>query len=347
MVSSLDSFLQFIAAICFTITIDSSVFQRFWNADYYGIIKKCLSKYEVKTSTPKAKELDLYIEKHKRVIEASGRMQGAYLLLVSCILIVYELFESIFVECESVHNIAISIVLLFSFIVVTFTNWLNKWEKVILLWGITIILLITLTIVSVLYSSEIEPYVDLILSRILLRILLVLSVGIPVGCRFLYNWLYTNRYPIFLDASLFEEKKEFEAAKKAIKEKDKNGLPEKYQGAFRDAYMDEMKNASEEEDVVASCTDLYYNQIESIVDRQPTFFQLFKRTKKDVCSELLMISSPIPQLKEFDKNEMQRYVEEYYKLTARPKMKDFCCQKGIDYVKFSDLWNKKIRKNGV
>lgn len=343
MVSELDSFLQFIAAICFTITIDSSVFQRFWNADYYGIVKKCISKYEVNTSTPKAKDLDQYITKHKRLIEANGRMQGAYLLLVSCMLIVYELFEPIFVKCESVHNVAISMVLLFSFIVVTFTKWQNKWGKVILLWFITILLLIALTILSVSYASKIGVFIDLISSRVFLRILLVICIGIPVGCRFLYNWLYTNRYPIFLDASLFEEKKDFEAAKKAIKSKDKNGLPEKYQGAFRDAYMDEMKNASEEEDVVASCTDLYYVQIEAIVDNQPSFFQLFKRIKKETRSELLTISSPIPQLNESYITEIERYVEEYYKLTTRPKMKEFCRQKGIDYMVFSSQWSKKVQ----
>ena len=49
---------------------------------------------------------------------------------------------------------------------------------------------------------------------------------------------------------------------KAIKERRKDELPQKYEKAFSYAFMDKDKSASNEEDIVANCTDIYYEQIE-------------------------------------------------------------------------------------
>lgn len=339
MVSELDSFLQFIAAICFTITIDSSVFQRFWNADYYGIVERCISKYKVHTSTPKDKDLDRFIREQKRLIENKGRRQGAYLLLVSCLLIVYELFEPLFVEEEGVHNIAISLVLLFS-LIVTSTNWLKNWIKVVGLWGATALILVVLTILSCLYASELSEYVGLTMSRIVLRVLLVVSIGVPVGCRFLYNWLYTNRYPRFLEASLYEEKKEYEGAKDSIRNKTKENLSTKYKSAFSDAYMNTKRDASNEEDVVASCTDIYYEEVENIVRKHPSIWRLLKKSKgiSQLDEETAVL--PIPQLNVINEDIMSNLLKEYENLSPKPKLKVFCSKNHLDYNTFQDYRNK-------
>lgn len=340
MVNELDSFLQFIAAICFTIALDASVFQRFWNADYYGIINRCISKYKIVTSTPKEKDLNKFVVNHQRAIEAKGRMQGTFLLLVICLLIVYGLFECTFVEKEELHNIAISIVLIVTFIVALFVSFDSR-KKVLLCWIITVGLLLVLTYLSCYLSKHYDCSIDITFSKIFLRASLILSIGIPVGFRFFYNSLYTNRYPIYLENLLYNERELYETAKNAIKHKKKDMLPSKYEKAFSAAYMDQQKNASKEEDIVAICTDIYYQQIEQTVNEQPSFFQLLKKqdTLENIRSKVEETNS-IPQQNKVLDDDLLKAVKEYEQLRVKPKMKDFCVKIGIDYDIFKTFRDK-------
>ncbi len=344
MVSELNSFLQFIAAICFTITIDSSVFQRFWNADYYGIIHNCVNKYKVTISTPKANDLNLFIKSHQKTIEANGRREGAYLLLVICIFIIYGLFEPFFVKEEGMHDLAMSIILIYSFIVVTFTNWLKTWGKVLLQIIITIITLITMTIFLYNNSYNINDHISLISCQIIFRITLIISIGIPISYRFIYNWLYTARYPSFLDNDLSAERKLYERARDAISMKNKEDLPEKYQKAFSNAYMDENKNASNEVDIVANCKEIYYEQIEKIVDKQPSIIELFKKKKNTThVTKIETTIQYIPRI-EIDQDKIKKFVEVYDDMKQKPKIKDFCISKGINIEHFKEVRNKQTEK---
>lgn len=223
MVSELESFLQFIAAIYFTITIDSSVFQRFWNADYYGIIYKCISKYKVQSSTPKKDDLNKFIKCHQKRIEAKSRRHGTYLLLVICSLIVYGLFEPVFADKQfhNLYNVSMSLVLLYLFSIGTlFTKSLKTWRRVLMHWGITVLILILVTLLSFKYSNYLNSYFkDISLYEIIFKTLLVISIGIPIVYKFIYNWIYTSYYPNYLEVSLSRENKDYEQAKRAIVEK--------------------------------------------------------------------------------------------------------------------------------
>lgn len=344
MVSELDSFLQFIVAICFTIALDASVFQRFWNADYYGIINRCIAKYKIQTSTPKEKDLNKFIVNHQRAIETKGRMQGAFLLLVICLLIIYGLFECIFVTKERLvfHNIAISLVLISSFIIAIFVSFDSR-KKVLKYWFYTICLLLSLTCISYYLGNHYNGPIDITLSKIILRVSLIFSIGIPVGFRFLYNSLYTNRYPIYLENSLYNENKSYEAAKKSIKLKQKNTLPSIYVEAFSAAYMDQQKNASKEEDIVAICTDIYYRQIEKAVNEQPSLFQLImKKETLEMNNSKVVETNSIPQQIGESNLDILSAVKEYDRLKLKPKMKDYCKEKGINYDEFKILRDKHI-----
>lgn len=344
MVSELNSFLQFIAAICFTITIDSSVFQRFWNADYYGIIHNCVNKYKVTISTPKTNDLDQFIKNHQKTIEAKGRREGAYLLLVICLFIIYGLFEPFFIKEECMHDLAISIILIYSFIVVSFTNWLKTWGNVLLQITITVIALITMTIILYKNSYNMNDHISLMSCQIIFRITLIVSIGIPISYRFIYNWLYTTRYPFFLDNDLSSEKELYERARDAISMKNKENLPEKYQRAFSNAYMDENKNASNEVDIVANCKEIYYEQIEIIIDKQPSIIELFKKKKNtNRVTKIETIIPYIPRI-EIEYDEIKKFVEIYDDLNPKPKIKDFCISKGINIEHFKKARNKQTEK---
>lgn len=343
MVSELDSFLQFIIAICFTITLDASVFQRFWNADYYGIIDFCITKYKLRTSTPKDDDLMSFIRRHKRDIETKGRMQGTFLLLVSCMLIIYGLFEVFFIQERFIValNLVITIILLSSFIISVWPNYLTTWGRVLINWGIIILSLVILICSVCYFEVQLNSYLTILASRIILRISLIISIGIPIGYRFLYNWLYTTRYPLFLENLLYKEKEEYDRATHAIREKDDKSLPEKYEKAFRSAYMDTQKNASKEEDVVLICTDIYYEQIQKIIINQPSSFRLFKPLPRIHDEKIKEKTKPIPHVEKVGIEKMQKYNEEYEKMNPRPKINDFCVKNNINVVDFRQYRKQK------
>lgn len=248
---------------------------------------------------------------------------------------IYALFESTFVTDEGFQNIAISIVLIVTLLIVSFITF-NKWKNVLICWFIIIILLTIITFLSCYLGNHFYILINITFSKIFLRASLIICIGIPVGLRFLYNSLYTNHYPIFLENSLLNEKKSYEKAKEAIKLKRRDMLPSKYEVAFSVAYMDKQKNASKEEDIVAICTEIYYSQIEHIVNKQPSLCSLLKKQeKRENDSDRIEKTDSIPQSNDY----INEAVKEYESMRPRPKMQKFCKEKCINYDLFKAYRN--------
>ena len=123
-------------------------------------------------------------------------------------------------------------------------------------------------------------------------------------------------------------------------------LPEKYSKAFQTAYMDKERNASKEEDIVAICADIYYEQITDFISNQPTLKKLFTRHKKVdyECTEMSNIE-PIPHLATVDSGKVLNYVKEYENLKNKPKMKEFCNKNGITIEQFREVRNSMNKTN--
>jgi len=90
---NLNTFIQYLAALYFTICIDGAFFRRFWSPDYYKLVTENIGKYRFQQSTMLKDKLNKAIREHADKIEDHSVKRGVFMLLFCVFLLIYNAFE--------------------------------------------------------------------------------------------------------------------------------------------------------------------------------------------------------------------------------------------------------------
>lgn len=93
MIGDLSTFIQYLAALYFTICIDGAFFRRFWSPDYYRLVTEIISLYKFQQSQTLKDKLNSTIKEQANKIEDHSVKRGVFMLLFCLFFLVYISFE--------------------------------------------------------------------------------------------------------------------------------------------------------------------------------------------------------------------------------------------------------------
>ncbi len=264
MIGDLNSFVQFMAAIYLTLTIDSLLFKRYWSPAYYEMVTKQLSLYKFKSNQHLDQKLQDTIKERENVITTTARKRGVVLLLACLTTLIFAAFE---LPCPGNEAKPEE--------VITYMNQYVCFDLYLYLTMIAFVLFMywMVNFLTVMIVVTLLPFVFLLnLSPVLLthiqflhvfsdsRILLIIVLLLPVVFQITVNWLYSDVFRKLLIRSLNCVYKEYISAKEAFEKEDANLLPLSYKDIAAEFGV---KHIKDDEQVTMLYQHLY-NQLSKV-----------------------------------------------------------------------------------
>jgi len=232
MIGDLNSFVQFMAAIYLTLTIDSLLFKRYWSPAYYDMVTNQLSLYKFKSNQHLDQQLQDTIKSREEVITGTARKRGAIFLITCLTTLIFAAFE---LPCpgneakpEDVitymnQYVCFDLYLYLTMIAfILFMFWMVNFLVVLI-----VAMLLPLVFFIILFP-EMLAHIQWLHVFSDSRILLVIVLIIPIVYQIAINWLYSDVFRKLLIRSLNSVHKDYISAKEAFAKENANLLPVSY-----------------------------------------------------------------------------------------------------------------------
>ena len=244
MICDLSTFIQFLAAIYVTITLDSLLCKRFWSPDYYNMVIDSINRIGFQNSSNIQGKLEENIRRKAFQLEETSRKRGAYLLFTCVLLLIYIGFENK-VNIENVSELRLHYFPIFIALLYLLGVFLIRINGAFIKWGYVFVHLSMIILFfiagQVLVSNDIvSNYINLSYFRFVdfTKIILVVLLLLPVFYQLFINWVYSTAYRYYIETSLAEEANLYRQAKSALEREDKNLRPTEYLEVFSNLYFD-------------------------------------------------------------------------------------------------------------
>ena len=232
MIGDLNSFVQFMAAIYLTLTIDSLLFKRYWSPAYYDMVTKQLSLYKFKSNQHLDQKLQDTIKDWEEVITTTARKRGAIFLITCLTTLIFAAFELPYPGNEAKPEevvaymnqyLCFDLYLYLTMIVfMLFMYWMVNFLVVLivaLFLPLTFLLNMTPALLSHIQCLHVCSDT---------RILLVVVLFLPIVYQIAVNWLYSDVFRKLLVRRLNCVHKDYISAKEAFAQEDASLLPNSY-----------------------------------------------------------------------------------------------------------------------
>ncbi len=353
MIGELNTFIQYLAALYFTICIDGAFFRRFWSPDYYGLVTEIISQYKFQQSKTLKTKLNDAIKEHADKIEDHSVKRGVFMLLFTLFYLIFIAFEpKCQTELDKVKEWLPLLISSFYVVAIMLMSGfsLKKWRWVV------IHIIVYVAIYAIMHGIDLvnENNIQYFGFARWLKIYLVILLLFPIIYQIYINWLYSQAYVQHLISTLNNEYEKYLKTNKAINDRDKKLADDGYMKVFSDSYFE-----NNGQDVVVT----KFNQ--AVLDRlieackPPVPYVLIKKWisikfDKNNIEQIRKIESKyqfsgaevIPQnCKEtdpFDNPLYNKLIDEYSKQTGKSLVK-FCKEKGVDLVPFKEYRKLKLK----
>ena len=227
MIGDLNSFVQFMAAIYLTLTIDSLLFKRYWSPAYYEMVTT-----KFKSTQHLEQKLQDSIKNMEDVITVTARKRGAILLIACLTTLIFAAFELEWpgteAKFEAVSAYVNQYVCFDLYLYLTMIAFV-----VFMCWKVNF--LVVLVVVALLplvfllnFSPTLLSYIQCLHFISDSRILLIIVLLLPIVYQITVNWLYSDIFRKYLVRSLNSVYKDYRSAKEAFAKEDANLLPDSY-----------------------------------------------------------------------------------------------------------------------
>ena len=347
---NLSAFIQFIGALYISLTVDSTLFKRFWNPDFFAMMSSNIEQYTndkgVKISTELNNKLTNTARDISNQIDTSSRRQGCMMLIYSVALLVILGFKNHFVgEQMIIASWVLLCFLVLGLISFLFSNIiLTNWGAVFITAGLVLLLQLLIfinPITHLLYGVTIPS--------VWLKIVLVLFLLIPIIWRVFYNWLYSRIYYKYNHTVIKQEYLVYVQTKKYLKDKQSQKIDDRYKDVLSDFYNNEGS-----QDTVNKCAEIYVDLVTKKCNEIPGVFALLKYRNTKVeedniegNEEIKEMVSPLSN-KSTELNQIKQSFEELYiqyeQLKGSKRLQDFCKEKNVDVDAFRKYRNSCLNK---
>ena len=355
MIGDLNTFIQYMAALYFTICIDGAFFRRFWSPDYYKLVTDIVSKYKFQQSQTLKDKLNNAIKDHADKIEDHSVKRGVFMLLFCLFFLVYNAFEVNYsADIDRIKEwFPIWISSFYVAIIMLMSGFsLKRWRWIVIHTSIFVVLYIVLHIVTIVNENNVYYFGWIAW----LKVYLIVFLLSPILYQLYINWLYSQAYVQHLISTLNAEYEKYLKTSKAINDKDKNFADECYMKVFSDSYFD-----NNGQDVVI--TNFNQAVLERLITacRPPVPYVLIRKwisikydknnveAIKKIESQYLFIEEEgIPQqcstnTRMEENSRYDQLIIEYNAMAGVP-LKKFCKEKGIDLDSFKKYRKTKLNR---
>jgi len=232
MIGDLNSFVQFMAAIYLTLTIDSLLFKRYWSPAYYEMVTKQLEQYKFKSTQHLEQKLQDSIKDMEDVITTTARKRGAVMLIACLTTLIFAAFELTCPEITAKPDVVAAHTN--QYVCFDLYLYLTMIAFVLFMWWMVnfLVVLVVVTLLPLVFLLNLSPA---LLSHIQClhfisdsRILLIIVLLLPIVYQITVNWLYSDVFRKYLIRSLNSVYKDYRSAKDAFAKENASLLPDSY-----------------------------------------------------------------------------------------------------------------------
>ena len=233
MLAEFSSYIEFLAAVYVTMTINNDFCSKFWTPDNTEGFKKALTNYQFDGSSSVFDGMVKDFNTRYVFVESLSHKKGAVMLILCIIALVILGFE------ESLDNKALAIsfylVAVLSFILLVFPKlFIQRWERVI----ISMIVIGAISLLGYNYSENLLPHFEsfkwIYHKR---KVILVLFLIWPIIYQLFINWLHSNVYLSYLDDTVKREFTRYQKSKQGIHENNRDMVAPEYFEAYGTAHI--------------------------------------------------------------------------------------------------------------
>ena len=318
MIADFSSFIELVAAIYLTISLDDLLLRRFWTPDYAkklerefdGIVIPQIAK---RPTLQRAKELS-------SKEDARSRKRGALMFSLTVILLVAIGFEPTLGIKECFQAIAYCTVLIMVVILYTLDElFLRSWWAVIISVGLLLLLFIVFLFWLPCYAFY-ELWSSGAINRAVFYVkpLMVFVLLSPILWQILRNWIYSRYYLPYIVDLVTQKANEYNKAM-TINPKQGHKISE-----VAKPYLDVIGYAiaaNEEDRLIKPFLDILVAELSDI-------------KYVPLLPELVWYSYKTYRKKHPHTHTLARYYKQYYAQQPLPKIESFCNSNGIDYDAF-------------
>lgn len=349
MISDLNTFVQYFAALYFTICIDTIVTRRFWSPNYYQQVTTTIGLYRFKQSTNIKNKIDEKVKQKADSLRNQATRRGVFMLLVCVAVMLFAGFEESFSNPIG-YAIYTYVILLYCLFIVFSRILLKRWLWTLILFIIPIILfVVSNSVLRANFSDSLLTDAQLpiwILVGKYAKILTCVLLIMPILHQLFINWLYSNAYLRHIHCELKKEYDRYDKTNQAIEKGDNSLADPVYNHIFakqffskdgKDIVITEFNEAVVKRIIVA-CEPpkarvmimSYWKNRKMVLPEPPTQDDL------DLSDEEVVI----PKTTELTEEELEKALKEYEKLPGK-KIVEFCNEKKIPAEQFREYRNKK------
>lgn len=345
---NLSAFIQFVGALYLTIAIDSILFKRFWNPDFFAMMSENIKHYtedkgvnissELNNKlTGSAKEISDQIDKH-------SRWQGCMMLIYSVALLVAFGFKEDFVG-DQVNTASFC---LLAFVVLGLLSFLlSKW--LLRSWGSAFVIPAVVMVLPFLaFAPFISRYLSVVAAPIVwLKISVVFFLLLPIAWRIFYNWLYSSVYSVFIHTKIKEEYNTYLETKKYLKNKQSEMIVDRYKSVLTEFF-----NKEGIQDTGNKCAEIYVDLITEQCDKIPGVIELWKHRNDKFDDDVNNLDNdeeketvqPLGNQTPVSKEVYERLFVIFEKLKGTKKLQAFCEENKVNYEQFREYRKKRLKE---
>lgn len=338
-------FIQFVGALYLSITIDSILFKRFWNPDFFTMMNSSIDRYIIGTkvdiSTQLKEQLEGTAKTKSNQIDTFTRMQGCMMLLYSLTLLVVIGMGEAF--CDSA---ALKCYILF-FSILGFLTFLFSKQILKKWWRVFVTSAVVIGVSFVAFVSNVTVIIGVI-DVLWIKIGVAVFLLLPLAWRLFYNWLYSTVYYNYIHSKVKEEFLTYVHAKNVMKNKDSAEVDERYRPIFQSLY----NSNSNELDSENSCVEKYVEIVEGHLKEVPSIFKLLKHSLKiekvkDEGNGVEYSEEETVQPLGPQNDNLDIMVKKYNSIKPSMPIDAFCKKNGIDVSKFKKRRNELCKRGSI
>lgn len=345
---NLSAFIQFVGALYLSIAIDSILFKRFWNPDFFAMMSSNIRHYTedkvVNISSELSNKLTDTAKEISDKIDTRSRWQGCMMLIYSVALLVAFGFKNDF-NGDQVNTVSFC---LQTFIVLGILSFLLSSLLLRSWWSMFVTSAVVLVLPFAVFLPFIARYLNAFSIPIVwLKITMIVFLLLPIAWRVFYNWLFSSVYSKYIHAQIKCEYKTYVQTKTYLKNNQSDKIDKRYNGVLADFFN---KKGNQDTDNV--CAEQYVNLITEQCNKIPSIFELLKHRNDKIDEETNNIENeeikesvqPINIQTIDNQQEFENFFIQFEQLKGSMKLQDFCKEKKIDLEIFRSYRKERLKK---
>lgn len=364
MISNYSTFIQIIAALYLTMSIDSLIYKRFWSLDYKRLILSKLKIFKQDTSIQLENKLSSFIDRKQQQSEHDARIWGLHFCLFCFILLIFCGYEQDYIKDVIKENVYMGIPLLTYFLTMLLaTGFLlfvkNRYFYVII--GCAFYSLLTIISVIVCRKCNLQCLCDNSLFVSLseyIEFFILFIIVLPILVQLARLWIASKGYSYIIGRKFTEELRDYRQALNALKNNKKEDMPSSYHEASTAALC--AKGGSDGNEDIRINNEFFAFLVKHLITKmkEPSIreqiYAAFKVAMSndddsetvDSMLEETPIDDEIPTPESQSTDVIDKYrdsINEYNKLVG-VKIKNFCSERNINETEFRYARNELKKK---